>query len=432
MILLDNIQLPFLLSSVLFALYATSLQNSKRGNIKTDTDKSRIRYLLILISGTLLGISIFTRIPAFTMIPFVAYLIYSNKDARSLKDIVIWITPVLVIPLIWPLNAAYAGEFDLWLEGINYQTDRHFPLIDWLGWYPELNSLELLLRIDPVFMIFGLASLAFALIKRDVFLLLWIFPFLIFSYFIGYVFFFHLITIFPAFCVAIARLITDIPRKIKSNKIRLVTPYITITVVATFGLVSTLILIVTDINATHLSAAAFLAEHFPSNDQLHQYELTVIRGAYRFFWIFSDVEHNFQFFPAYWDTRMDPIKTEKVVFMIEEKFDWWKDWGSDDVENVRKLIDLCNSMNKIVEFKNDAAQYDYRKYPYTSMIFSLGLGSVEIRANDEATSKYFNDSSFSAQTEPCGKSRQTKYDISTEETILYDKILQPVREWFQN
>ena len=154
------------------------------------------------------------------MIPFVAYLIYSNKDARSLKDIVIWIAPVLVIPLIWPLNAAYAGEFDLWLEGINYQTDRHFPLIDWLGWYPELNSLELLLRIDPVFMIFGLASLAFALIKRDVFLLLWIFPFLIFSYFIGYVFFFHLITIFPAFCVAIGRLITDIPRKIKSNKIR--------------------------------------------------------------------------------------------------------------------------------------------------------------------------------------------------------------------
>ena len=177
---------------------------------------------------------------------------------------------------------------------------------------------------------------------------------------------------------------------------------------------------------------AFLAEHFPSNDQLHQYELTVIRGAYRFFWIFSDVEHNFQFFPAYWDTRTDPIKAEKVVLMIEEKFDWWKDWGSDDVENVRKLIDLCNSMNKIVEFKNDAAQYDFRKYPYTSMIPSLGLGSVEIRANDEATSKYFNDSSFSAQTEPCGKSRQTKYDISTEETILYNKILQPVREWFQN
>jgi hypothetical protein len=311
-----------------------------------------------------LGISIFTKIPAFTMIPFVAYLIYSNKDARNLKDIVIWITPVLVIPLIWPLNAAYTGEFDLWLEGINYQTDRHFPLIDWLGWYPELNSLESLLRIDPVFMIFGLAGLAFAIIKRDVFLLLWIVPFLIFSYFIGYVFFFHLITIFPAFCVAIARLITDIPRKIKSNKIRLVTPYFTITVVATFGLVSTMMLIVTDINATHLSAAAFLAKHFPSNDQLHQYELTVIRGAYRFFWIFSDVEHNFQFFPAYRDTRTDTIKTEKVVLMIEEKFDWWKDWGSNDVENVRNLIDLCNSMNKIAEFKNDAAQYDYRKYKY--------------------------------------------------------------------
>ena len=41
-----------------------------------------VRTLLIL-SGISLGLAIFTKIPAFTMVPLVAYLIYQNIDIKK-------------------------------------------------------------------------------------------------------------------------------------------------------------------------------------------------------------------------------------------------------------------------------------------------------------------------------------------------------------
>ena len=51
--------LPFILSSVLFALYVKI---------------NKVNNYLILLSGILLGLAIYTKIPAFTMIPLVGYL----------------------------------------------------------------------------------------------------------------------------------------------------------------------------------------------------------------------------------------------------------------------------------------------------------------------------------------------------------------------
>ena len=51
---LDNIMLPFILSSILFALHVRP---------------NKVNYYLILLSGVLLGLAIWTKIPAFTMIP---------------------------------------------------------------------------------------------------------------------------------------------------------------------------------------------------------------------------------------------------------------------------------------------------------------------------------------------------------------------------
>ncbi|MGI0016738.1 MAG: phospholipid carrier-dependent glycosyltransferase, partial [Nitrososphaera sp.] len=63
-VLLDSILLPFLLSSILLACYASKTITGKRTSL-----------LLIFASGTMLGVSIFTKIPAFVAIPLVAYLI---------------------------------------------------------------------------------------------------------------------------------------------------------------------------------------------------------------------------------------------------------------------------------------------------------------------------------------------------------------------
>ena len=69
-ILLDSIQLPFLLSSILFALYLGG--PSAKYHRHYDLQMS-------VLSGLFLGLAIFTKIPAFILIPLVAYLILTNS-----------------------------------------------------------------------------------------------------------------------------------------------------------------------------------------------------------------------------------------------------------------------------------------------------------------------------------------------------------------
>jgi 4-amino-4-deoxy-L-arabinose transferase-like glycosyltransferase len=112
-IFLDNIMLPFILSSILLALYVRP---------------NKVNYSLILLSGVLLGLAIYTKIPAFIMIPLVGYLVFINsKQLQSLKrvkSLALWIVPVILIPCLWPVYALSVGQFDLWVDGITAQASR--------------------------------------------------------------------------------------------------------------------------------------------------------------------------------------------------------------------------------------------------------------------------------------------------------------------
>jgi 4-amino-4-deoxy-L-arabinose transferase-like glycosyltransferase len=190
-ILLESLLLPLLLSSILFALYT---KDQKRDyNIKTNKN-----ILIILLSGVFLGLAILTKIPIFIMIPLVAYLVYtsSNKNWRILG---IWFTPVLLIPLIWPVDSILIGDFDLWIRDVVWHTERQTtsdsPIATTL-----LNSLKYLFQIEPVLLILGIAGIIFAEIKRDFMLLLWVIPFLIFLFIIDFVSFFHSIITCILYC----------------------------------------------------------------------------------------------------------------------------------------------------------------------------------------------------------------------------------------
>src|SRR6187200_3175197 len=88
-ILLDTIELPFLLSSILFAVYYTKDLKSNRNNNK--------RIISVLLSGILLGLYIFTKVPVCTVIPLVCLLIFTN-NSRNLKTVGLWFIPVILIP----------------------------------------------------------------------------------------------------------------------------------------------------------------------------------------------------------------------------------------------------------------------------------------------------------------------------------------------
>src|SRR5919202_6927342 len=81
-IVLDSILMPFLLSSILFAVYYNKKNSSATLTSITDSDEknsNKKNIPIILLSGIFLGLAIFTKIPAFTMIPLVGYLIYTTK-----------------------------------------------------------------------------------------------------------------------------------------------------------------------------------------------------------------------------------------------------------------------------------------------------------------------------------------------------------------
>jgi hypothetical protein len=379
-VLLENIQLPFLLSSILFALYA---RNTSSNAIK---DKTIHRLPIILISGMCLGSAIFVKIPAIAMIPLIGFIIYSNDN--SLKKLGLFFIPVILIPLISPAYANSFGMFDVWWQGILYQSHRESRPLFTLG-QPD-NSISILFRIDPFMILIGLAGLIFAAIKRDFFILLWTIPFLVFLQLIGYVSFFHLVPLFPAICISAAKLISDLSNKIRKNRSLQILPFAIISGIGIFGLTITLALINTNINSTHFEAAAIIAQHLPDTKGYNAYNnsVTVIIGEYRFFWIPDGIFQKHHYYISYWDHISLQNQTGMVVSVAEGTFNYWKRTDVDK-KHVTQLLKIFNDSRLLALLNNDADLYDLSKYPYRSMdVPNPGIGRVEIRANKEASTLF--------------------------------------------
>src|SRR5437867_3174689 len=97
-ILLDSILLPFLLSSILFAICTKAKTDNTNATKKRDEKIKHINKIsIVLLSGILLGLAIFTKIPSFASIPLVAFLVFENSN-RNWKTLGAWFVPVILIP----------------------------------------------------------------------------------------------------------------------------------------------------------------------------------------------------------------------------------------------------------------------------------------------------------------------------------------------
>jgi len=275
---LDNILMPFLLSSILFALYIKPRQekiystklsqtnvSSPSGtknninNINKDPDRNEL--LLVIASGILLGISIYTKIPAFTMIPLVGYLIFTNSPAVGrvrIKNLAIWFIPVILIPCLWPAYALIVGEFDLWVGGVTGQMSR----IESQASNKLFTAFSNLFKIDPVTLVIGFAGLIYTAFRRDFWLLIWVVPLITFSYFIEWVIYFHLIPLFPAFCIAAAVLIVRIFKFSLWRK--LISPVL-VSAIVCFGLVSSMLLVSLNMNSYQFEAYGAVIKELINN-----------------------------------------------------------------------------------------------------------------------------------------------------------------------
>ena len=303
-ILLDSIQLTLLLSSILFAVYT---RNSKDKN-----KKNKPKLPLILLSGIFLGLAIFTKIPAFTMIPLVGFLVYTkncNMDSKNLLGL--WPIPVILIPLVWPAYSISIGRFNFWVAGILWQVHRESQ--------PFLASIDSFLRNDPILLTLGIAGLAFAIIKKDFLLLLWSIPFIIFLFLIGYVSSYHLIPLLPVLCIAGAVLIGDILNKFgKRNILKTLVVSAIASSIGIFGLINTTILITTNVNSSYFKSAAFVVQYLQNiNHGSVNYnfnKITVIADPF-FLWIpqyIFQLDFNYR---MYYDST--PIKTQRALLIVD-------------------------------------------------------------------------------------------------------------------
>lgn len=389
-VLLDSLLLPFLLLSIFFALSLkkkTIITDSSMAHKQISQKKHEKSFpvLLTLLSGIFMGLTIFTKAPAFTMIPLVAYIIYNNIPAtRKLKILGLWFIPVISIPLMWPTYAISIGEFDSWVDGLFWQAKNRQDIPIW-------NSLNDIFNIDPVILLLGVLGLVYSVIvKRDSFTLLWIIPFIIFFFFVDHLRYIYWIPILPVFCIAAAVLIVDLSNKVRKTRIKRILPVATISAIGLFGLIVTTILITSNVNRTFFELYALIVATLPQsqeddsdNTNDDDNEKAIMMGSnwmQTFSWIpkyIFDQDHDFKTFR---EKKNLPIQSEKVLLLVDKK-DLKSFILSDTNKNNIKQKQLYDDTQLIAVFNEQENQYKHDEYPYTGIQQNPGTSRVEVRTN---------------------------------------------------
>ena len=343
-ILLDNILLPFLLTSILFAIYA---KDSKNKN------------LLVVLSGIFLGITLFTKETMFTMIPLIAILVYQGTKNR--KMLAVWFIPVILIPLIWPLQSVQDNQFHTWLTDMTYQVHRQNNNFG--------NILENFFFFDPVVLILGLAGIIYAILKKDSVILLWFVPFLGFLVFVGYSQYFYWIPVLPVLCIAASKFVLDLGAKAKEG-VRHKAPYVIIICIGGFGFAMTCFLITSNISAQY-DATAYVLQIVHNNDPNEKNNTTIVSSA-SFSWIFKYVYHIPDTMKDYRAIMFRPITTDHILLIADLHF-------KSNLNAGRQLSNLYYNSTLVKKFWGGVLDEDLGKYPFTSMTANYEGSEVEIR-----------------------------------------------------
>jgi len=353
MVLLDSILLPFVLASVLLAMHAhgagqkggppgpdpgsrggeTGAAGSLHGGAVRPVpgapnpvlDRAR---LLMVLSGACMGCAILVKIPSVAMIPLVLALAYSAN--RSPRQALLWLAPVILIPLVWPASAALAGEFDLWTDGVLWQADRNIQhRLDMLQQYLPVDLAQgqdsdvlirplillmamggLFLR-DPVLMALGTAGLAFAVATRNRFLILWAAPVLLFFGSIGHVAYFHLGMLWVAMCVAAAALISYGIGRMHAGggrSARDLALLAAVAAIAALGLSTSGVFVHWDVTSPYLDALSLVLQNRADIDAV----AIMWHENLRFLHV-RDLDHSAAFSPRWSDFA--PAMTDRIILL---------------------------------------------------------------------------------------------------------------------
>ena len=309
-ILLDSLQLPLILLSILFAVF------SFRGTREGSKNNSK-NILLVLLSGTFLGLSIFTKIPAIMIVPLVGYLIFTNSK-WNFKILGLWFIPVILIPLLWPAYSISVGEFNSWLNGIIKQAHR--------APNPLYFSITEFLMRDPLLLIVGTIGIILAVVKKDLFILLAVIPFLIFMYFVNYVVLHHLMWVVVILCISASRLFVDIVIFVKRYKPLLLLSLGGISLFFVFAFTSTIELVTRNETSQFFGAAALVDQYLETelitnnNNSPDSNKNIKVLGNTFFIWIQQYVFHNDNYVSFFQIPKKLEFENQNVISIIDSRF----------------------------------------------------------------------------------------------------------------
>lgn len=366
-IVLESIFLPFVLLSILLFIEVGK------------TNKHKL--ILCFLSGISLGLAIFTKIPAFTMMAVIILILMNTKDnyfskRKNLKLVAIWVIPVVLIPLIWPVMAMISGDLDEWINGVLWQgTQRQKEgksLID---------TLSVFWKSDPVLLLLGSAGVAFCCLRRDFIPLIWIVPYFSLLFFVGWVTHFHMILILPAFCIAIGKMIIEFPKMIRPGLGNIIS-FSALSALSVFGLISTSMLMNSNVSSAQLEGIAFVANqtalttmgNVPKSDNI-----TIISSPI-YSWIFKYIFDNKNVFSHVRDTRS--ITTPRMLLVVDSTFKHVisKSEGENNTQ-IERLQNIFNETTIRALFK-DSQDFDRKSYPYTGIeSATIGSRTEQIRTN---------------------------------------------------
>jgi hypothetical protein len=224
--------------------------------------------------------------------------------------------------------------------------------------------------------------------------LLWVLPFLLLFAGLGHSKAYFLIPIFPAFCIAGAILITDLTNKVlgkkkKSTPIRQLLLVGTITAIVVFGLVSTTMLLATNINSYFFDVYGFMIDFIKGSvgnssngSQVKGFTLIGDHWTAGFAWIPKDVlDYRLDFRKFYSDQE---IKNENVILVVSKAFEEYLQndlFRGRPVEINEQKQDLFTSSKPVAIFRDNSNRYDKNVYPYVNMRENGGVGDLVIRTN---------------------------------------------------
>ena len=379
-IFLDSILLPFLLLSILFAVYYS--KRAENGNNNNGHDRNII---LIILSGIFLGLAIFTKMPVFTMIPLVMFLIMRKSNGGSKKRVVqlgVWLIPVILIPMIWPIYAISVGQFSEWIDGVLYQAVRESVR-------NLRTSILLIFEFDPIMLILGAAGIIYSVVKRDYFILLWTLPYLTFLFGIGWVTHFHWIMLIPALCIVSGALIDNSIKALKFQKIKIAMLYGIVLAITISGFLTTTALISSNLNSTYINLYSYVVKELSGkekNDKETDDSITLI-GSHRtraLTWIPKYVFNNdfiFRDTDLPNDNFTKPLETKHFILVADQNL-FSRLTDRDYVqkyERERRIASLYyNSSETIATFIDRESE----KYDFMKMGENYGFGKfIEVRNN---------------------------------------------------